>query len=672
MDIQVKPITENGGKGDNHETKTIDKDENVAEHLEKNPLHINVTNHQPVERQDSLPISPGPLSPDPVHDLPVELLQAGWRRFWSKREQQPYFFNKLTNESLWEMPQLKSGHGSPNLLTDPLGIGGDHPAPVPSSTDTRLCRPSTDIPPPQVGEKRRLSGDVGDSSPKKPFTYSPFWNFEIPTNAVIYERSPCILPPPHPEMESLRAQLTAKLRQHYQELCHSREGIDAPHESFNRWLLERKVIDKGTDPMLPSNCMPEVSQSMYREIMNDIPVKLVKPKFSGDVRRQLFKYAEAAKKMIETRSATPDSRKIVKWNVEETFSWLRRPGGAAYDDYLERLAHLKRQCQPHLTETAKSSVEGICTKVYNMCLETVKKLHERHWQIMNENNIQEIPKAPVPPKRKVLCYPVQMIVPVPRLPIIEMTNENEVHTLKFKGESLRINSPHFFKLEQLYKIHARDDPRFDHYLARVWCLLRRYHTLFGIQASEGFGLQGALSIQILECLHRIFGVTFECFASPLNSYFKQYCSAFTDTDGYFGSRGPVLDFHPLSGSFEANPPFCEELMESMVDHFENLLTESHEPLSFIVFIPEWRDPPIEALIRLESSRFKRKQVTLPAYDHEYRQGFQHFCPKEEVNMKSAHGTLVIFLQNDAGFARWGPTPERLKELLLASKPKDTV
>jgi phosphorylated CTD-interacting factor 1 len=36
--------------------------------------------------------------------------------------------------------------------------------------------------------------------------------------------------------------------------------------------------------------------------------------------------------------------------------------------------------------------------------------------------------------------------------------------------------------------------------------------------------------------------------------------------------------------------------------FQNLLSESKEPLSFIVFIPEWRDPPIEALIRLESSR----------------------------------------------------------------------
>lgn len=31
---------------------------------------------------------------------------------------------------------------------------------------------------------------------------------------------------------------------------------------------------------------------------------------------------------------------------------------------------------------------------------------------------------------------------------------------------------------------------------------------------------------------------------------------------------PVLNFKPVSGSFEANPPFSEELMEAMVDHFE--------------------------------------------------------------------------------------------------------
>ena len=58
-------------------------------------------------------------------------------------------------------------------------------------------------------------------------------------------------------------------------------AIDAPRESFNRWLLERKVIDQGNDPLLPSYCFPEISMSMYREIMNDIPMKLVKPKFTG-------------------------------------------------------------------------------------------------------------------------------------------------------------------------------------------------------------------------------------------------------------------------------------------------------------------------------------------------------------------------------------------------------
>lgn len=34
------------------------------------------------------------------------------------------------------------------------------------------------------------------------------------------------------------------------------------------------------------------------------------------------------------------------------------------------------------------------------------------------------------------------------------------------------------------------------------------------------------------------------------------------------SPRPCLDFSPLSGSFEANPPFCEELMDAMVSHFE--------------------------------------------------------------------------------------------------------
>lgn len=53
-------------------------------------------------------------------DLPFELAQQGWRKFWSKRENRPYFWNKLTGESLWEMPPLIKPQFDP--ITDPLGI----------------------------------------------------------------------------------------------------------------------------------------------------------------------------------------------------------------------------------------------------------------------------------------------------------------------------------------------------------------------------------------------------------------------------------------------------------------------------------------------------------------------------------------------------------------------
>lgn len=75
--------------------------------------------------------------------------------------------------------------------------------------------------------------------------------------------------------------------------------------------------------------------------MNDIPIKLTHPKFTGDARKQLSRYAEAAKKMIESRNASPESRKVVKWNAEDTFQWLRRTVGATYDDFQNRLAHLR-------------------------------------------------------------------------------------------------------------------------------------------------------------------------------------------------------------------------------------------------------------------------------------------------------------------------------------------
>ncbi|XP_004522035.1 phosphorylated CTD-interacting factor 1 [Ceratitis capitata] len=605
-------------------------------------------------------------------ELTAELVNQGWRKFWSKRENRPYYWNKITGESLWEMPGARPF----DPLTDPLGIchSGTQP---PINPGGGMPHHAHHMQHPNL--KRRPSDDMHlhphqQHPPLKKFVLTGPWDLEICTNAVIVERPPTLLPQPHPEIEALRAAYTGKLVKTYEDLCMRRENIKAPKDSFNRWLMERKVIDNGCDPLLPSNCSPEISPSMYREIMADIPIKIVKPKFTGDARKQLSRYAEAAKQIIESRSAPAESKKVVKWNVEDTFQWLRRTVGASYEDFQDRLAHLKRQCEPHLVKTVKSSVEALCIKIYHLSAEHARKIRERHMLLLKEHGIPEPTPPPPPPHlKKVWCYPIQFAVPSPRMPAIEYVQDRDHMIIKYTPSTLNqpdaqyINLTHLQKLEQLYRHNCFDDKKFDLFIGRVWCLLKRYQTFLGNalnSSQEAEMTQASLPVPVFECLHRHFGVSFECFASPFNSYFRQYCSAFADTDAYFGSRGPFLEFKPVSGSFQVNPPHCEELIDRALYHIDKLLTDSMEPLSFIIFLPEWK-----SIAKLEESMFKRRSMVVLGMAHEYRHGYQHIIPKTDVNVKCMQGTQVVWLQNSAGQARWGPNENRVEALREAFRPQ---
>lgn len=95
----------------------------------------------PIEGNSVQVTSPHPHMPMPVpttpqgppvnqgfeYELPFELVQQGWKKFWSKRENRPYFWNKLTGESLWEMPPITKPQFDP--ITDPLGISVPPPQP---------------------------------------------------------------------------------------------------------------------------------------------------------------------------------------------------------------------------------------------------------------------------------------------------------------------------------------------------------------------------------------------------------------------------------------------------------------------------------------------------------------------------------------------------------------
>lgn len=217
-------------------------------------------------------------------------MRQGWKKFWSKRENRPYYWNKATNESLWETPLLSKF----DPLTDPLQLSNPN---GPNSPHSPLPGPSK----PPLKRGQMTPQQNSNQPPLKKFVLAGPWDLEVQSNVYIYNRPPAHLLHPHPEIEYMRGVTALKLFQTYENLCQQRESIKAPKGSFNRWLMERKVIDRGCDPILPSQCQPEVSTSMFREIIHDIPIKLVKPKFTSDARKQLSRYAEAAVHIIENR-----------------------------------------------------------------------------------------------------------------------------------------------------------------------------------------------------------------------------------------------------------------------------------------------------------------------------------------------------------------------------------
>lgn len=46
----------------------------------------------------------------------------------------------------------------------------------------------------------------------------------------------------------------------------------------------------------------------------------------------------------------------------------------------------------------------------------------------------------------------------------------------------------------------------------------------------------------------------------------------------------------------------------------------------------------------------------------------NYLNRSEVNVRSVHGTVIVWLQNGAGFQKWGPTEERVEALLEAFRP----
>jgi len=100
----------------------------------------------------------------------------------------------------------------------------------------------------------------------------------------------------------------------------------------------------------------------------------------------------------------------------------------------------------------------------------------------------------------------------------------------------------------------------------------------------------------------------------------------------------------------------------MADHMIELLTDTDEPLMFIIFIPDWRDPVTPALIKLEDSLYCRHSRLIEKGKHQYITGRQHIHSRDSMFYDAVHGTMVFVLQNKAAVRTWQVDEELMDKL----------
>lgn len=193
---------------------------------------------------------------------------------------------------------------------------------------------------------------------------------------------------------------------------------------------------------------------------------------------------------------------------------------------------------------------------------------------------------------------------------------------------------------------------------------------------SGVNLHAAIPPAMFTMLSQRLGVTTESFASPLNATLRYFMSAFPDTDAPFGCIGSFFryDFRhgglpsttPTqlgpSGSYEANPPFTEDMIQAMIDRMSVLLQQADEKntaLSFFVVVPNWSVPQVDAI---RNSPWKRFDMVVPASQHRFIAGQQHI---QNTMFTANFDTYVAILQSRVGVTTY-PIPPGFNTLIMTS------
>ena len=466
------------------------------------------------------------------------------------------------------------------------------------------------------------------------------------------------------ELELERRAVLSKLHETYREKFKELFYTDlVPKDSLNRFLLEQISANESNslDKLNEINMCSCISKPENIKLLDTLPkeIRTAFPLVSKPMRkltelkpykanRYIDEYVKVANLFLE-KDAFEGSEK-----AKELFKDYTEKKSLSDRERAQLVKSIYEQSYLYFSEIVDKKVKEICEFLYD-------RLKEFQTQLES-----------IAAKAKALKAEDR--------PFPTVTISNRSADIVYQEERFRITEVKYKRLLDLYQENFVKRMGFDFdenaFRSHLFSLVCRYESYFesSLQSNEGYGMQAALNNSTFAKLVKLFDVEAEMFASPLNCYFFKYCSAFLDTDIYFGSMGSFFQFKPKSGgSFACNPPFTEELIEKMADRIDFVLSSYKEaPLSFIVFSPEWLDPPTPGLVKMDKSKFLRVSLSLPANEHTYVTGAQHLVSKGFL-YKAIHNSKVFFLQNDKGFSKWAPSREKIEELqaaILVSQPFD--
>jgi hypothetical protein len=449
-------------------------------------------------------------------------------------------------------------------------------------------------------------------------------------------------------IEYLRAKEFLNLHKIYDDKFYEIFYVEkAPKDSLNRFLYEQlSIMKKSDDDDDDEYSIIQKPKNIYKldtfkiEIISNYP--LTKP-------MRLVKYLNKFKTLKDIKEYIDIANKYVKKVDENDERYLMRKI-EDLDNYYKNAYKMEPLELHEKFET-----------IYNKCLKIFKPIVKKKVSKLIDFMYDQI-KITSKNVKKILKNSSSNDSSTD----IEIDKCETIVSLKYKDlPPFKILKGHYDKLKTLYE-NTTIDREYDEkeFLSRVYCVICRYETFFrnSTLRNEGYGMQGAIPNYTFQELTKEFDVKQEMFASPLNCYFKTYCSAFFDTDSYFGSCGSFFTYEPIEGSFQCNPPFTEEVIERMADRIEYLLSNSELPLSFIVFIPEWLDPPTPGLVKMNKSKYKRDDFIVSSQKHKYVAGTQFLEQRGTLLYSAVHDSHVYFLQNKAGYEKWRPTREKIDKL----------